>query len=28
MIDNLILSFATNLNNGIPALPFFDDLKD
>jgi len=28
LVDNSALSFAFNVNNGIPILPFFDDLAD
>jgi CTD small phosphatase-like protein 2 len=28
IIDNNALSFAFNVNNGIPILPFFDDKND
>ena len=28
LIDNSALSFAFNVNNGIPILPFFDDVQD
>lgn len=28
IVDNNCLSFALNINNGIPILPFFDNFKD
>lgn len=28
IIDNNCLSFSLNLNNGVPILPFYDNLKD
>jgi CTD small phosphatase-like protein 2 len=28
LIDNSCLSYSLNLDNGIPILPFYDNLKD
>jgi CTD small phosphatase-like protein 2 len=28
MIDNSCLSFAFNVNNGVPILPFYDNTQD
>jgi len=28
ILDNSVLSFALNINNGIPILPFYDNLDD